>query len=58
VIVVGKCAAKQADYNENMVYINTGKAFTTREDGNNQLGDFKTIKEITKFVDENQQIFF
>ena len=58
VIIVGECAAKQADYNENMVYINTGKAFTTREDGNNQLGDFKTIKEITKFVDENQQIFF
>jgi len=58
VVVVGKCAAKQADYNENMVYINTGKAFTTREDSNNQLGDFKTIKEISKFVDENQQIFF
>jgi len=58
VVVVGKCAAKQTDYNENMVYINTGKAFTTREDSNNQLGDFKTIKEISKFVDENQQIFF
>lgn len=58
VIVVGKCAAKQSEYNENMVYINTGKGFTTREDGNNQLGDFKTIKEIAKFVDENPQIFF
>jgi len=58
VIVVGKCAAKQSEYNENMVYVNTGKAFTTRADGNNQLGDFKTIKEITKFVDENPQIFF
>lgn len=58
VIVVGKCTAKQADYNENMVYVNTGKGFTTREDGNNKLGDLKTIKEITDFVDDNQQIFF
>jgi hypothetical protein len=58
IIVVGKCEAKQADYNENMVYMNTGKAFTTREDANNQLGDFKTIKEITDFVQDNQQIFF
>jgi hypothetical protein len=58
VIVAGKCAAKQADYNENMVYMNTGKTFTTREDGNNQLGDLKTIKEITDFVEDNQQIFF
>jgi hypothetical protein len=58
VMVVGKCVAKQADYNENMVYMNTGKAFITREDGNNQLGDFKTVKEISDFVEDNQQIFF
>jgi hypothetical protein len=57
-IVVGKCAAKAGDYNENMVYVNTGKAFTTREDGNNKLNDLKTIKEISDFVQDNQQIFF
>ena len=58
VIVVGKCAAKQSDYNENMVYMNTGKAFVTREDGNNKLGDLTSAKEITNFVQDNQQIFF
>lgn len=58
VIVIGKCAAKQTDYNENMVYINTGKTFTTREDGNNQLSDFNTIKEVSGFVEDNRQIFF
>ncbi|MEP6848837.1 MAG: hypothetical protein ABI999_08260 [Acidobacteriota bacterium] len=58
VIVVGKCAAKQSDYNENMVYMNTGKAFVTREDGNNKLADLTSVKEITNFVQDNQQIFF
>ncbi|MEP7074223.1 MAG: hypothetical protein ABI878_00320 [Acidobacteriota bacterium] len=58
VIVVGKCAAKQSDYYENMVYMNTGKAFVTREDGNNKLEDFTSVKEITNFVQDNQQIFF
>jgi hypothetical protein len=58
VIVVGKCAAKAGDYAENMVYVNTGKAFTTREDGNNKLSDLKTVKEIIAFVEDNQQIFF
>jgi hypothetical protein len=58
IIVIGKCAAKQTDYNENMVYMNTGKAFTTREDGNNQLSDFNTVKEVSGFVEDNKQIFF
>ena len=58
VIVVGKCAAKAGDYNENMVYVNTGKTFTTRADANEQLSGLKTIKEITDFVEGNQQIFF
>lgn len=58
VIVAGKCAAKAGDYNENMVYMNTGKAFTTREDANEQLSELKTIKDVTDFVDDNKQIFF
>ena len=58
IIVVGKCSAKNAPYNENMVYVNTGKTFTTREDANFQLADKTTIKSITDFVKENRAMFF
>jgi len=58
VIVVGKCSAKSAPYNENMVYVNTGREFMTNEDANYKLSDFKKIKEITDFVRKNQSTFF
>lgn len=58
VIVVGKCSAKTAPYNENMVYVNTGKAFLTREDANYKLTEFKKAKDIADFVQKNQQLFF
>lgn len=58
VAVVGKCSAKSAPYNENMIYVNTGKAFTTIEDANYKLADFKKIKEITDFAKANKNIFF
>jgi hypothetical protein len=58
IIVAGMCSAKSAPYSENMVYVNTGKAFTTGEDANSKLADFKRIKDITDFVRKNQQIFF
>jgi hypothetical protein len=58
VIVAGKCSAKSGPYNENMVYANTGKDFTTNEEANSKLADFKRIKEISDFVRRNRQIFF
>jgi hypothetical protein len=58
IIVVGKCSAKAGEYNENAIYINTGKAFVTRPDGNNRLADFKTVKEVANFAEDNQQIFY
>ena len=58
VVVVGKCSAKSAPYNENMVYVNTGKAFTTSEDANYKLSDFTKMKEIIDFVKENKQMYF
>ena len=58
VIVVGKCSTKDGSYNENMVYINTGKTFIARPDGNNKLSDFTKIKEIADFVQDNKEIFF
>jgi hypothetical protein len=58
ITVVGKCSAKSDDYNENMVYVNTGKAFTTSEDANYKLSDFTKIKQINDYVRQNKQIFF
>ena len=58
VIVVSKCQAKMGDYNENTVYINDGKGFTTREDANTQLGEFKSVKQVVDFVKENKSMFF
>lgn len=58
VIVIGKCLARADSYNENMVYVNDGKGFTTREDANNQLGEKTSIKDVTEFVEENRGMFF
>ena len=58
VIVVSKCQAKSNEYNENTVYINDGKGFTTRDDANIQLGEFKSIKQVVDFVKENRSMFF
>jgi hypothetical protein len=58
IIVIGKCSTKGGPYNENTIYINTGKTFLTRPDGNNRLGDFKTTKEVADFAEDNPQIFY
>lgn len=58
IVVAGKCSAKSQPYHENMIYVNTGSAFTTDENANLKLSDFKKIKEITDFAKANQQIFF
>jgi hypothetical protein len=58
IVIAGKCSAKSAPYNENMVYVNTGSEFTTNENANLKLQDFNKIKEITDFARKNKQIFF
>ena len=58
VIVVSKCQAKMGDYNENSVYVNDGKGFTTREDANTRLSEFKSIRQVADFVKENKSMFF
>lgn len=58
VITVGKCSAKTAPYNENVFYVNTGKAFVTDENANYKLADFKKASEIADFVKRNQNLFF
>lgn len=58
ITIVGKCGAKMGDYNQNKVYVNDGKQFTTNEAANYQLDDFSKIKEIHDFVKQNKQSFF
>jgi hypothetical protein len=58
IIVVGKCNAKSQAYNENMVYVNTGKAFTTDADANLKISEMAKVKDIADFVRKNQNIFF
>lgn len=58
VIAVGKCSAKTAPYNENVLYVNTGRAFVTDENANYKLADFRKASEIADFVKRNQQLFF
>ena len=58
VIVAGMCSAKSAPYSENMVYVNTGRSFTTNEQANYELTEFKKIKDISNFVKQNRDIFF
>jgi hypothetical protein len=58
VIVVGKCSAKTAPYYENMVYLNTGKAFTTREDANTTISNLTNLGAIADHVKANREVFF
>lgn len=58
IIVVGKCSAKDAAYNENTVYVNTGGGFITNTNANFELGDFGSVKEISDFVKANQKLYF
>jgi hypothetical protein len=58
VIVISKCQAKMGDFNENTVYVNDGKGFTTREDANTRLGELKTVKQVADFVSEHRSMFF
>ena len=58
VIVIGKCSAKTSEYNENMVYVNTGDDFRTDVDANYKLADFSKIKEVNDFVRKNKSSFF
>lgn len=58
VIVAGMCSAKSAPYSENMVYVNTGKAFVTDEQANYKLQDFRRIRDMSDYVKSNQSVFF
>lgn len=57
-IVVSKCSGKSDSFNENSVYVNDGKGFTTRDDANTNLSEFSTIKQVADFVKENRSMFF
>ncbi|HBR58022.1 MAG TPA: hypothetical protein DEA22_11245, partial [Blastocatellia bacterium] len=58
IIIVGKCSAKSAAYNENTIYVNTGSGFVTNTNANFELGEFTSVKDISDFVKANQKLFF
>ncbi|HRH42180.1 MAG TPA: hypothetical protein PKY82_11185 [Pyrinomonadaceae bacterium] len=57
IIIVGKCGAKMGDYNENMVYLNTGKDFVTNANSNAEMMDFSKVSQIKDFVQKNPKLF-
>lgn len=57
IIVIGKCGAKSDAYNENMVYINTGKDFKVNKDANMEMMDFTKISQVKDYVEEHQESF-
>lgn len=57
IIVVGKCGAQSDAYNENMVYINTGKDFKVNKDANMEMMDFTKISQIKDYVREHEKDF-
>jgi hypothetical protein len=57
IIIAGKCGAKSSDYNENMVYINTGKGFETNMESNAETMDFSKTSQIRDFVKKNPKMF-
>jgi hypothetical protein len=58
IIVAGKCSGRAKAYQENVVYVNTGKEFTTDEEANLKLVEKTTIKDIAAFVRANRKYFF
>jgi hypothetical protein len=57
IIVAGKCGGKSDEYNENMVYLNTGKDFVTKAGANAETMDFSKINQIRDFVKKNPNMF-
>jgi hypothetical protein len=58
IVVVGKCSGKSATFNENMIYVNTGKAFVTDEDKISTIATATNVKEITAAVRRDPAKFF
>lgn len=55
--IIGKCGGKSGSYNENMVYLNTGKDFSTNAESNAELMDFSKVSQIRDFVKKNPKMF-
>jgi hypothetical protein len=58
VIIAGSCLSARDSYPMNAVFSNEGNGFTTRDESNELLNDFKTVKAIGDFVKKNQGKFF
>lgn len=58
VIVAGSCLGAKDSYPTNAIYRNIGRGFTTNDESNTKLEEFKTIKEIEAFAKKNLKDFF
>jgi len=58
IIVVAKCSGKEKTYDENSVYINTGKDFITDLDANLKLREFSKVRDIVSYVKDHQNLYF
>ncbi|MBK7709174.1 MAG: hypothetical protein IPJ30_26320 [Acidobacteria bacterium] len=58
VIIAGSCLSARDSYPQNAVYSNEGNGFTTRDESNELLNEFKTVKAIGDFVKKNAGKFF
>ncbi len=58
IIVIGKCSGKSSTYNENMIYVNNGKGFTTDPDANLKASDHETVAAVSRYVRANKAVFF
>ncbi|MBV9216317.1 MAG: FG-GAP repeat protein [Acidobacteria bacterium] len=58
VIIAGSCLGAKSGYPSNAVYVNTGKAFTTKPSANEKLDELKTVADIEAFVKKNSAEFF
>ncbi len=58
VIIAGKCLATKDSYSVNAVYANANDKFKTNNTANQELENFKTIKQISDFVKKDSSKFF
>lgn len=58
IVVIGKCISNTGPYNENMIYVNDGRTFTTDEGANSVLVDYDNAKDVIEFAKKNPKIFF
>lgn len=58
VVMAGRCLSAKDSYPTNAIFVNNGRGFTTNDEANAELDEFKTIDQIKTFVKKNIKRFF